>query len=259
MFFENDVYNLASGAVLIGGIQLLFFLFAAAKRTDKITDLSYAFTFFAATAVMLFGEQAYTPLQITAAVCVALWAFRLGEYLFVRVLKLGKDQRFDGIRESFPRFAFFWFFQAISIWVIMLPVMFLLSVQGDFGFPVPAWIGVFLWMLGFIIEVAADLQKYRAKNRGAKWVDTGLWHYSRHPNYFGESLIWWGVFFLTVPVLSGWLWIALLSPVFITSLLLFGTGVPTVEKRHDKEYGGDPDYREYKRRTSIFIPLPPKK
>jgi steroid 5-alpha reductase family enzyme len=259
MFFVTDIYNLASTAIIIAGIQFLFFIFAAVKRTDKITDLSYAFTFFAAALALLFGETAFTPLQITAAVFVSIWAFRLGEYLFVRVLKLGKDRRFDGIRESLPRFAFFWFFQAVSIWIIMLPLTFLLSAEADLGFPLAAWVGSLLWVVGFLIETIADFQKYRAKSTGAKWVDSGLWHYSRHPNYFGESVIWWGIFFLSVPALSGWRWIALLGPVFITVLLLFGTGVPTVEKRHNKEYGDDPGYKEYRRKTSIFIPLPPKR
>jgi steroid 5-alpha reductase family enzyme len=211
------------------------------------------------TLIVFLFEKAFSPLELVVSIMVWLWGFRLGEYLFLRILKMGKDVRFDGIRENFGKFAAFWFVQALTVWVVLLPVTVLLSKGTNPGITLPSIIGIVLWTAGLIIESIADRQKYRAKTAGSKWVDTGLWHYSRHPNYFGESLVWWGIFIAVAPVLEGTEWLTLIGPVFLTLLLLFGSGIPTVEKRHNAKYGGDPAYQDYKRRTSIFFPLPPRK
>ncbi len=259
MFFTADIYNLASTAVLALAIQILFFIFAAAFKTDKVTDLSYALSFMLLALIVFISEKAFSPLQIAVSIMVWLWGFRLGEYLFLRILKMGKDVRFDGIRENIGKFAAFWFIQALTVWVVLLPVTVLLSKGGRTGITIASVIGIVLWAAGLVIESIADNQKYHAKTKGAKWVDTGLWHYSRHPNYFGESLVWWGIFVAITPALRGTEWLAVLGPVFLTLLLLFGSGIPTVEKRHNAKYGNDPDYKEYKLRTSIFFPLPARK
>jgi steroid 5-alpha reductase family enzyme len=112
-----------------------------------------------------------------------------------------------------------------------------------------------------VVEAVADAQKsaFRAKdeNRG-RFVTRGLWRYSRHPNYFGEILVWWGLFVYAVPVLHGAAYAVVIGPVFITLLLLFVSGIPLLERSADEKYGDDPAYRDYKRRTSILVPLPPR-
>jgi steroid 5-alpha reductase family enzyme len=111
-----------------------------------------------------------------------------------------------------------------------------------------------------VIEAVADTQKsaFRAKaENGGRFVSTGLWHYSRHPNYFGEILLWWGVFLYAVPFLDGAAFAVVIGPIFITLLLLFVSGIPLLERSADEKYGDDPAYRDYKRRTSILVPLPP--
>jgi steroid 5-alpha reductase family enzyme len=122
-------------------------------------------------------------------------------------------------------------------------------------------VGALLWLTGLVIEAVADAQKSRFRgkdeNRG-RFVSTGLWHYSRHPNYFGEILLWWGVFFYAVPFLDGAAFAVVIGPIFITLLLLFISGIPLLERSAEEKYGHDPAYRDYKRRTSILIPLPPR-
>ena len=108
----------------------------------------------------------------------------------------------------------------------------------------------------------ADLQKSRFRadpaNRG-RFISTGVWAWSRHPNYFGEIVIWVGVFVIAAPVLRGWQWVGILSPVFVTLLLTRVSGIPLLEKRADRQWGGRPEYEAYKARTSVLVPRPPRR
>jgi steroid 5-alpha reductase family enzyme len=246
--------SLAIALLLNGG----FFAVAAARKTDVVTDLSYSLTF-ALLAVVLIFTGAGEPIQIVASLFVVLWAARLGTYLFRRILRMKVDHRFDGIREEPLRFARFWLLQAITVAVVMLPVSYLLD--RDHPPAIGGWgvAGAVLWLAGLVIEAVADAQKsaFRARdeNRG-RFITTGLWRYSRHPNYFGELLVWWGLFAYAVPVLHGGAYAVVAGPVFITVLLLFVTGIPPLERGAEQKYGAN--YRDYARRTSILVPLPPR-
>ena len=242
-------------------VNALFFAVAAARKTDVVTDLSYSLSF-AVLAIVMPAAGAGEPVQLVASLLVLVWAARLGVYLFRRILRIGVDHRFDGIRESPLRFARFWLLQAIAVAVIMLPVTYLVARDAvpDFG----AWapLGVAIWLIGLAIETVADAQKSafrsRAENDG-RFIATGLWGYSRHPNYFGEMLVWWGLFVYAVPVLAGAAWAVVIGPVFITLLLLFVSGIPPLERSAREKYGDDPAYAEYRRRTSLLVPLPPRR
>jgi steroid 5-alpha reductase family enzyme len=237
-----------------------FFAVAAARRTDVVTDLSYSLTF-AFLAVVLPFTGAREPIQLVASLLVVVWAVRLGAYLFRRILRMKVDHRFDEMRDKPLRFARFWLLQAVAVAVIMLPVSYLLDrgAAPDFG----AWAaaGSAVWLAGLLIEAVADAQKsaFRAKeaNRG-RFITSGLWRYSRHPNYFGEILVWWGLFLYAVPFLDGAAFTVVIGPVFITLLLLFVSGIPPLERSAAEKYGDQPAYRDYKRRTSILVPLPPR-
>ncbi len=239
----------------------LFFAIAAVRRTDVVTDLSYSLTF-ALLAVALPFTGAAEPVQLIAALLVLLWAVRLGGYLFRRILRMKVDHRFDEMRDDPLRFARFWFLQAITVALVMLPVSYLLDRQHPPG--IGAWTitGSAVWLVGAVVEAVADAQKsaFRGKdeNRG-RFIAGGLWRYSRHPNYFGEILVWWGLFAYTVPFLDGAAFAVVAGPVFITLLLLFVSGIPLVERSADEKYGHDPAYRDYKRRTSVLVPLPPRR
>jgi steroid 5-alpha reductase family enzyme len=237
-----------------------FFAVAAARRTDVVTDLSYSLTF-GVLAVVLVLTGAGKPVQIVAALLVLVWAVRLGTYLFRRILRMKVDHRFDGMRDKPLRFARFWLLQALTVAVVMLPVSYLLDGDHPPGLGVWSVAGATIWLVGLLVEAVADGQKAafkaRDENRG-RFVASGLWRYSRHPNYFGEMLVWWGLFVYAVPVLHGAAFAVVIGPVFITLLLLFVSGIPPLERSADEKYGSDPDYREYKRRTSILVPLPPR-
>lgn len=262
MFFSFDSYNILSALILSFGIQALFFLFAAGFKTDKVTDFSYSLSFIILVMVLLLQGRAFEPVQIGFALCVVAWALRLGAYLFTRILKIGKDDRFDDKRGDVVKFLAFWVLQALTVWLVMLPAAVFLGTESIPSAPLLTGAGFLLWLAGFVIEAVSDAQKFRFKsnpeNRG-KWIDSGLWRYSRHPNYFGETLLWWGLFLVVLPVLEGMLYLTVLGPVSITLLLLFVSGIPLLEQSADKRYGDNASYLDYKRRTSIFIPLPPGK
>ncbi|MGE5689106.1 MAG: DUF1295 domain-containing protein [Pseudomonadota bacterium] len=241
-------------------VNAAFFAVAAARKTDVVTDLSYSLSF-ALLAVTLPFAGAREPVQLVASLLVLVWAVRLGGYLFRRILRMKVDHRFDGMRDEPLRFARFWLLQAISVAVIMLPVTVLLGEDDPPGFGGWAIAGAAIWLVGLVIEAVADAQKsaFRAndENRG-RFITSGLWRYSRHPNYFGEMLVWWGLFLFAVPSLDGAAFAVVVGPVFITLLLLFVSGIPPLERSAEARYGDDPAYREYKRRTSVLVPLPPR-
>jgi len=250
----NDV--LLTLAVSLG-IQAVLFAFAATLKTDKVTDLSYGLTFVTLAGWMLTRGDAGDPTQLALAAMVILWGVRLAGYLFYRILTIGRDARFDGIREHFWPFFKFWFGQGIAVWVIMLPVTLWFTNTAPYSF----WmsIGGTIWAVGLIIETIADAQKFAAKNRpggGDRWMDTGLWKYSRYPNYFGEMLCWWGVFIYVAPGLGVWNALGILGPIAITYILLKVTGIPTLEKSATTKWGSNPAYQEYVRTTRLLVPLP---
>jgi steroid 5-alpha reductase family enzyme len=237
-----------------------FFAVAAARRTDVVTDLSYSLTF-ALLAVVLLLTGAAEPVQLVASLLVVVWAVRLGTYLFRRIVRMKVDHRFDGMRDAPLRFARFWLLQAITVAVVMLPVSYLLDQENPPGLGVWCIVGAAVGLVGLLVEAMADAQKSAFKEKeenSGRFIASGLWRYSRHPNYFGEMLVWWGLFLYAVPVLHGAAFAVVIGPVFITLLLLFVSGIPPLERSADEKYGSDAAYRDYKRRTSILVPLPPR-
>jgi steroid 5-alpha reductase family enzyme len=243
------------GAAL--AVQAVFFIFAAAFKTDKVTDLSYGLSFVILAVALLIEARGGTVPQLVLSLMVVLWGARLAAYLLYRIVRMKRDPRFDGVRERFWAFAKFWLLQGVAVWVIMLPVTLWFVRPGPGSWRMVA--GFLVWLAGLVIESTADLQKFREKSRpggASRWVSRGLWRYSRHPNYFGELLCWWGVFVFVAGDLSGWSWLGVAGPLAITALLLFVTGIPTLEASARRKWGTDPGYAEYRRRTRLLVPLP---
>ena len=241
-------------------IQIFFFIFAASFKTDKVTDLSYGLSFIALSLYSLLTNGTFFLTQIIITSLIVLWGVRLAGYLLIRILKIKKDARFDGMREDFVKFAKFWTFQAVTAWIIMLPATFVLNSSVDLGLSTLSYIGIGIWIFGFIVETIADYQKFVFKNKNPKkFIQTGLYKYSRYPNYFGEITLWWGLFIVTIPYLSGISWFTVLGPMFITFILLFVSGIPLLEKRFDANYKDNKEFQEYKKRTSKLILWWPKK
>lgn len=227
------------------GFNILMFLPAFFFKTDKLTDLSYSITFIG-LALFIFLSRPFSLGNFLLFLMVLLWALRLGSFLFLRIMKQKKDDRFDSMRNSFFRFLGFWLLQGLTVWVVLIPVI---LFDGNVQF-----FGLVVWLAGLLIESVADHQKKVFKsdprNKG-KFISSGLWAYSRHPNYFGEMLVWVGVY-LTAGV---WLF-GVVSPVYIIFLLSFVSGIPLLEKKANKLWGHRKDYQVYKKRTSVLIPWP---
>lgn len=244
-------------------IQVVFFVFAFKFKTDKVTDLSYGLTFIVIALYWLYNDKwIVSRFRLIVTLMVVVWAVRLIGYLFIRVLKTKKDSRYDERRNSFRKFAKFWILQAIAVWLIMLPVVYMLTRSRVPKINMLPTVGLYIWSFGLLIETIADRQLYVfrfKKNNGGRWIDEGLWHYSRHPNYFGEIMVWIGVFVFGLSTYSGAGWLVVLGPLTIIGLLMFGSGIPILEKANDKKWGTDPEYQRYKASTSILVPLPPKK
>lgn len=240
-------------------IQLCFFILAFTFQTDKFTDLTYGLTFIL---VVLFLSLTYSPLtfpQILISILITIWATRLAGYLSLRILKIKKDKRFDQVRNSFLKFAQFWLLQGASVWIIILPATYLLTLSSPQPHPLTL-IGALFFLLGLVIESLADFQKFIFKNEHPNtFITSSVWKYSRHPNYFGEIIIWLGIFIITLPYQQSLSWLTVSSPLFITTLLLFISGIPPLEERHQQKYGSQKKYQQYKKSTSLLIPLPPKK
>lgn len=242
------------------GINLLMFVPAYFFKTDKLTDISYGLSFII-VAMLLFWGSAQDLGHILLLLMIALWSARISLYLFIRIRKMKRDKRFDGMRENFFSFLKFWILQGVTVWVVLLSATAYFSVSGS-TLTTFSYVGLFVWAVGLLIETIADYQKYtfinNEENKG-KWIESGLWKYSRHPNYFGEITHWFGIFLFVVPVLSGAsVGVAFLSPLYIAILIIFVSGIPKLEKGADKRWGDNPDYQTYKKQTSILIPLPRK-
>lgn len=241
-------------------INTVFFIYAFIRKTDVVTDLSYSLSFFLATTYIYMVHAEKNLVQTMLLVIVVLWALRLGSYLLSRILATKTDHRFDDKRDSFVRFGIFWLLQATAVWVILLPVTFAMGSKGlviDMPFLIAGFV---ISIFGLIYETVADYQKNTFKKKNPKTLITsGLWATSRHPNYFGEVLVWWGTLITVLPYLSGPLFLVALGPVFITVLLLFVSGVNLLEKSWKEKYGKEAYYQEYIRQTSLFIPWKKRK
>lgn len=251
------LHNLLFTLALSLGVQAVFFAFAATLKTDKVTDLSYGLTFVLIAVVLLGHVSAGDGTPCVLAGMVVAWGLRLAGYLLFRIIHMKRDARFDGVREKFCSFFKFWLFQGLAVWVIMLPVTLWLTRPTSWTYWKTA--GVAVWLAGLVIEGIADQQKFafkRTARGGSRWTDTGLWRFSRHPNYFGELLCWWGVFLFTARDLDAWAWIGILGPIAITVILLWGTGIPTLEASAQRKWGADPEYQAYRRRTRLLLPWP---
>ncbi|CAJ1936638.1 unnamed protein product [Sphenostylis stenocarpa] len=255
-----DSHFLAFTALITIGYQFLFFVVTALLKFDKVTDFAGSTNFIIIAVLTLVIKGSWYFRQIILTLFVGIWGFRLALFLLFRILQWGEDRRFDEMRNNLARLAIFWIFQAVWVWAVSLPVTLVNASDRNPFLHVVDIIGWIMWALGFIVEGTADQQKLNFKrsseNRG-KWCNVGLWKYSRHPNYFGEILLWWGIFVASTPVLEGAEWLVIIGPIFLTLLLLFVSGIPLLEDSADKKFGNVDGYRIYKKRTSPLIPLLP--
>jgi len=249
------VFALLVGFVFL--IQWLSYLPAYVKQTERFYDLTGSLTYVSVATLALLLSPGIDPRSFLLWTLVVIWAIRLGSFLVRRIHKAGKDDRFDEIKPSWIRFLNAWTIQALWITFTASAALIAITTAARKSLDIFALVGFLVWVFGFAMEVIADSQKscFNANpaNKG-KFIQTGLWSRSRHPNYFGEIVLWVGVMIIALPVIQGWQWVALVSPVFVTLLLTRVSGVPLLEKKADQKWGGQADYEAYKRRTPALIP-----
>lgn len=249
------VFALSVGLAFL--IQWLAFIPAYLQQTEKFFDLTGSLTYISVTLIAVFSSAGADGRAVLLAVLVILWAARLGTFLFTRIKKAGKDDRFDEIKPSFIRFLNVWTIQGLWVTFTLAAALVAITTTNRKELDLFALAGFLIWLFGFAVEVIADAQKSRFNadpaNKG-KFIQTGLWSRSRHPNYFGEIVLWIGVAVIALPVLQGWQWVALISPLFVILLLTRVSGIPLLEQKADKKWGGQEDYEAYKKTTPVLIP-----
>ena len=243
-------------------IHWVIFIPSYLMRTEKFYDITGTIAYLAMISTSVYvvsstaGALAFRSKVVV--VMVIVWAMRLGLFLFIRVLKVGEDSRFEDAKNSFVTFLMF--FNISGLWVFLTTANALTLILnnsdlfGDFQF----FVGLAIWIIGFSFEVIADEQKRRfrkkTENQGM-FIVSGLWSISRHPNYFGEILIWTGMAIISLPVLSGWQYATLISPIFVTLLLTRISGVNLLEESADKKWGHLDNYQDYKKNTAVLVPF----
>ncbi len=251
------------GAVLsVFGFFTIMFIIAQLKNNNALVDIGWGVGFILLVIHGLLTTDTLTTSAIVVSILVIIWGLRLFLYISVRNFKKPEDYRYQAMRKKWgnnhPRVqAFFKVFmiQGLFMLIIAAPIHYAFLSTDEIGLP---WliVGSVLFFIGFYFEAVGDIQLRRfVKNPANKGhiMKSGLWKYTRHPNYFGETVMWWSFF---VVIASGYLgFIAFIGPLFITLLLLFVSGVPLLEKK----YANNPEFIEYAKKTSIFIPWIPKK
>ncbi|MFT4862358.1 MAG: steroid 5-alpha reductase family enzyme [Pseudohongiellaceae bacterium] len=242
-------------------LHWLVFLPSFALQTEHYFDLTGALSYICTVILALSLHPSMSTQGIIICLMVALWAARLGSFLFLRVKKAGKDRRFNELKTRFWRYLFTWTVGGAWVFVTMAAALAAATSMQQVEIGALFFLGGALWIIGFAIEIIADRQKTQFRNEPANsdmFITSGLWRYSRHPNYFGEIVLWTGIAVMALPVLSGWQLATLISPVFVYLLITRVSGIPMLEKSAKERWGSDPNYQHYVATTACLWPQPPK-
>jgi len=244
-------------------IHWLVFIPSFFYKTEKFYDITGTVAYMSiliTTAYLLsiIKNEVVLLRSILSIIFVMIWAIRLGAFLFTRVIKVGEDKRFEDAKKSFSKFLMFFNISALWVFLTIVNVLTMIINNSDSITDIFFIIGFSIAIIGLIIEVVADRQKRKFRmnisNKG-EFIRSGLWSISRHPNYFGEILIWLGISFSTLPILSGWQFITLISPIFVILLLTKVSGINLLETAADDKWALDKNYQDYKEKTSVLIPF----
>ncbi|MDI6453715.1 DUF1295 domain-containing protein [Mariniplasma sp. M4Ah] len=244
----------------------IFFIIAQIKKNNGLADMAWGLGFIvvAISSLVYQGDYSIPALVITGL--VALWGFRLFFYIGIRNWNKPEDYRYVDMRKKWgshqkiKAYLIVFMLQMTFLYIISLPIQLVnyLTFEMEMIGYIILGVGVILWIIGFYYEAVGDAQLKNFKkdpgNKG-KIMQSGLWRYTRHPNYFGEALMWWAIWIISLSTLNGYSLLSIVGPIFITYLLLYVSGVPMLEKK----YKDNPLFQEYASRTSVFFPLPPKK
>ena len=244
-------------------VHWIIFIPSFLAKTEKFYDitgtLAYIITLYLASVLTSYSSGAsLEPRTLIIIGMVSFWALRLGIFLFIRVLKVGEDRRFREAKKSFSKYLVWWTMSALWVFLTTANALTLIINNKKLVNQPIFYLGLLIWFIGILFEIIADEQKRRfrlnEKNRG-KYISSGLWSISRHPNYFGEIILWIGIAIISLPTLSGFQYVTLISPLFIYLLLTRISGVNLLEESSDKKWGDLPEYEQYKRETPVLVPF----
>ncbi len=236
--------------------MFFWFLISLIKKRNDVADIAWGLGFLLISILSLFLSD-FSFTSILLFLLVFLWSTRLSLYIYIRNKKKKEDYRYKKWRNSWGKYfyikSFLQIFMLQGLLIIIISTPIIINVfNNQFNIYLFS-LGLLLWIIGFLFETIADIQLFNFKKNKEKILKTGLWKYSRHPNYFGEVIIWWGIFFISFHSL--YQLIGIISPITITFLILKVSGIPLLEKKFE----GIKEFEDYKERTSVFFPLPPKK
>ena len=237
----------------------LWFAIAVYKKRNDVADIAWGLGYILICSYLFYTYPAY-PVLILLYTLVTIWGLRLSLHIYFRNKNKTEDFRYKAWRDEWGKSFYLrsylqvFLLQGLFLLIIISPVIHA-AVETPYAWNFITWTGLLCWEIGFYFQVVGDWQLtifIKNKKIPGSIIQTGLWKYSRHPNYFGEIVMWWGIFIITTPFANSFYFIA--GPLFITLLITFVSGVPLLEKK----YAGNPAYKDYKKRTSMLFPMPPK-
>lgn len=241
-------------------IQWVLFVPAYLFRTEKFFDLTGSVTYIFAVSFVFYKSNddllSYDIGSLILSIVIVFWALRLGSFLFLRIKKAGEDKRFKEIKTSPSRFFMTWSLQ--GMWVSLCSACALTALANPNGIQTNLlfYFGLFIFLSGFILEIIADTQKSKFRSNTEnknRFISTGLWSFSRHPNYLGEIILWLGISVMSISALSGWQYITLISPVFTYILLVYISGVRLLEESGKEKWGHLEEYKKYLKNTPSLL------
>ena len=259
LFIANltGIQNITYAVLFIFLIHLVIFVPSYYFQTEKFFDLTGTISYVSSVLFIFFKSNTLESINLgslTLSTFIIIWSLRLGTFLFLRIKKEGKDRRFNEIKKSFS-----WFFMTFSLsgmWVTICSICALTGIANGIIFSSTTIIGIIIFIIGFTIEIIADSQKtkFRANDDNKdKFISSGLWKYSRHPNYLGEIILWLGISLISFSSLEGFQYITLISPIFTYLLLVNVSGINLLEKSGKKKWGHLESYKIYKKNTPRLI------
>ena len=227
-------------------------------QTEHYFDLTGALSYISAITLAAYLHPLLDLRGLIICVLISIWAVRLGSFLFMRIKRAGQDRRFIESKTRFWQFLYIWTMGGAWVFITMAAGLAAITSMTQRPLGIFAIAGVFLWLVGFSIEVVADRQKTKFRQlpeNADHFITSGLWAYSRHPNYFGEILLWLGITVIALPTLVGWQYVTRISPIFVALLLIKVSGVRLLEADGKDRWGSDPNYQYYVNNTPVLVPF----
>ena len=227
-------------------------------QTEHYFDLTGALSYISTITLAAYLHPLLDLRGLIICVLISIWAVRLGSFLFMRIKRAGQDRRFIESKTRFWQFLYIWTMGGAWVFITMAAGLAAITSMTQRPLGIFAIAGVFLWLVGFSIEVVADRQKTKFRQlpeNADHFITSGLWAYSRHPNYFGEILLWLGITVIALPTLVGWQYLTLISPIFVALLLIKVSGIRLLEADGKDRWGSDPNYQYYVNNTPVLVPF----